>query len=501
MSIRLPGRGACSLCTLIALSLGHGHALGQSPKVTIVNMIPKSMSREANQDSEPTLAVNPSKPAEMAGSAFTPSPLGGSRAPIYISTDGGNTWGLRLIVPSQVQTADITVSISEGGRLYAGILRLPHPGPNETRLNILGADGVNATGLMKVLVDRNGVDQPFTESRRVGGKDRLYVGDNDFADIAEGKTATIDSATDTGGGVFSTALLDTRPGSNDDGAMNGPQIRPAIHPSGTVYVAFYGWRKFDEISQVEGTATADVVVVREDFGGAGKFDALKEPASAPGDGKAGIRVVNKIELPWINKVQQDFGQERVGGDLAIVVDPKGTASDKHTVYLAYADQQGAGKTYTLHLCRSNDSGMTWTKDVRVLPNAKNPALAINDAGKVAFLYQQVSAPGADQKWITKLERSTDGFQHHDDMVLAQARADTPVAQFSPYLGDYLHMMAIGKDFYGIFSMSNVPDPANFPTVQPRYQRNADFTKKRLLSLDNLTPVTPSIDPFFFKVQE
>ena len=84
---------------------------------------------------------------------------------------------------------------------------------------------------------------------------------------------------------------------------------------------------------------------------------------------------------------------------------------------------------------------------------------------------------------------------------AQARADTPVAQFCTYLGDYLHMMAVGKDFYGIFSMSNVPNPANFPTVQLRYQRNANFTQKRLLSLDNLTPVTPSIDPFFFKVEE
>ena len=68
----------------------------------------------------------------------------------------------------------------------------------------------------------------------------------------------------------------------------------------------------------------------------------------------------------------------------------------------------------------------------------------------------------------------------------------------PYLGDYLHLMAIGNDFYGVFSANNTPDMKQFPSGV-RYQRNANFTTRTLLALDNTTPVAVSIDPFFFSV--
>src|SRR5437667_817713 len=103
-----------------------------TPIVLVVNRIPKSLSGEENQDSEPTIAVNPANPRQIAASAFTPDPSEGPRAPIYVSTDGGNTWTLNSIVPSSVQdgsaTADITVAFgSASSVLYAGILRFPAP--------------------------------------------------------------------------------------------------------------------------------------------------------------------------------------------------------------------------------------------------------------------------------------------------------------------------------------------------------------------------------------
>src|SRR6266480_316083 len=58
----------------------------------------------------------------------------------------------------------------------------------------------------------------------------------------------------------------------------------------------------------------------------------------------------------------------------------------------------------------------------------------------------------------------------------------------------------GKDFFGIFSASNTPDPANFPQGVT-YQRNHDFAAKRLMALDGVTTVPASIDPFFFKVTQ
>src|SRR5262249_60143930 len=96
--------------------------------ITVVNIIPKSLSGDKNQDSEPNLAVNPSNPQQIAASAFTPDPLGGVNAPIFVTSDGGQTWQLNPIVPSQAGKAagDITVRFSPpGGRLLAGILRFP----------------------------------------------------------------------------------------------------------------------------------------------------------------------------------------------------------------------------------------------------------------------------------------------------------------------------------------------------------------------------------------
>ena len=83
-------------------------------------------------------------------------------------------------------------------------------------------------------------------------------------------------------------------------------------------------------------------------------------------------------------------------------------------------------------------------------------------------------------------------------MLANTSATSPAKLFDPYLGDYDHLVAVGADFYGIFSASNQPAAANFPSGV-KYQRNADFTSGRLLALDNSTPVAVSIDPFFFKV--
>ena len=112
----------------------------------VVNMIPRSLKRETEQDSEPFIAVNPANPLQIVGSAFTPDPFGGPQAPIYISNDGGNTWDLRSTVPSNVQTGDITVAYSGGtNNLYSGILRRP----GNLLLNILRTKNAFGTTPMK----------------------------------------------------------------------------------------------------------------------------------------------------------------------------------------------------------------------------------------------------------------------------------------------------------------------------------------------------------------
>jgi hypothetical protein len=464
-------------------------------------MIPKSLSGESNQDSEPCLAVNPANPKQVAATAFTPDPMGANLAPIFVSQDGGKTWTLNSIVPSAGITGDITVAFGTSGNcLYAGILRFPAP-PQQTRLNILRTDNAATATAMTVLVDRLGVDQPYVQaatfaSSPARAQDRVYVGHNDLA-VAGGKTTTIELSLDSRKArpAFQKVRLDQRP----TAGQNGPQSRPTIHPNGTVYAAYYGWRARSGNWRTNTlVVTADVVVVRDNAWGSGSapFQALKDP----GDDRPGLRVAQGITFPFHSTGRGVPGQQRLGGDIAIAVDP----TDSRRVYLAWAQNDPATAVYSLHVRNSTDGGATWSGDLLPpLPMAINASLAANSRGKVGLLYQQLTGTGAAQRWVTHLRRSADGL-HWDDLVLATVPADTPSVApptgFDPYIGDYAHLMAVGADFFGVFCAQNTPDQSHFPSGVA-FQRNANFTTRTLLDLDNTTHVAVSIDPFFFAATE
>jgi hypothetical protein len=187
-----------------------------------------------------------------------------------------------------------------------------------------------------------------------------------------------------------------------------------------------------------------------------------------------------------------LGLQRTGGDVSIAVDPK----NSDIVYAAYNDDQ-PNNVYALHVLRSTDRGRTWSAELKRVNNALNPALAINTDGTLGLLYQQMTGTGASQQWVTKFETTTDGSSW-TALTLAQTPATDPSKQFDPYLGDYDHLMTIGKNFYGVFSASNLPRKTNFPCGVV-YQRNVNWQSNTLLDLDQVTPVRVSIDPFFFKV--
>lgn len=460
-----------------------GGAKSTAPSLLLVNMIPRSLSGEENQDSEPSIAVNPANPLQIAASAFTPDPARGAFAPIYVSKDGGNTWTLNSIVPGANRTTgtgDITLKFSRtNGTLYAGILR---GDSKTTRLNILRTKNFDGATPMEILVDRNHVDQPYMHVSTVSkgadkGKDRVYVGNND---LNVGGSATIDQSLNAAGPnpTFKKIRIESRATPGQD----GPPVRPSVHPDGVAYAIYHAWRSFDDQT---GLGTADVVVVRDDSGGTNSkpFTDLVDPT----DKKVGMRIALNTKFNF-NGV---LGMQRTGGDVALAVSP----ANSDVVYASYNDDQGA--IYMLHVLRSTDGGRTWSADLRTIRNALNPALAINSQGKVGFLYQQLTGSGAGQRWDTKLELTANG-SNWNTISLAKVQATRPALKFDPYLGDYAHLMSVGKDFYGVFSANNTPKKSNFPNGVV-YQRNAKWSTNTLLDIDNKSPVRASIDPFFFKV--
>lgn len=475
----------CMMCLLLVFVVFNSQA---QPTVTVINMVPATLSTETNQDSEPDITVNPNNSQEIIGTAFTPNPSGSTTtAPIYISQDGGNTWTLNNIVPSgNGMTGDITVALSRNNTLYAGILR----GGSFLSMRVLRTVNYTGATTMTQLLSRSS-DQPYARvySPMGGAKvndDQLYVGHNE-TNPAPTASATfeqsLDAQTAPAPAGLTTILLEQRTPSGQD----GPPVRQAIHPDGTVYGLFV-----QRTASVGSVRTGNIVVVRDDnWGGSGTtYSALTDPS----DSVAGRFVVTGVSWVWNNSTA--MGQERLGDRVAIAVDP----TDSQTVYVAWADRPTGvtGNTSTIHVRRSTNGGATWSADLRTIPGALNPNLAVNIRGDVAFTFQQLVTVGAATNWQTHFQQSTNGGAAWTDFIMANTPSNTPTAAFLPYLGDYTGLTAVGKDFYGIFSANNTPNNANFPQGVT-YQRNANFTTNTLLNQAGTMTVAASIDPFFFRV--
>jgi hypothetical protein len=448
-------------------------------QVKLVDIIPASLSGETNQDSEPFLAVQTANPQVMVASAFTPNPVSSrGNAPVYVSQDGGNSWLLNAITPVQRMTCDITHAMPIGenhprGDLHAGTLACAA----SITLNESESNDVSSSAVMNVQSTRANVDQPFVRALGISNSDHIYVGVNDF-NQPNGHTATVDVSVD-GGVTYKSFSIEAR----NTAGQDGPSVRPAVASDNTVYAAFFGWRKFDGK-----TATSDVVVVRDDAGGTGpnSFQALKDPS----DKLPGRIVVKRTSIPWSNA--PTLGQERIGSTLSIAVDPNHSS----TVYVGWADRGSKGNIYTVHVRRSTDRGLTWSKaDLphTTIGNATNIALAVANNGVAGLLYQQLSGG----RWVTHVVQSHDGFTTVQDLILATVPANTPVQQFLPYLGDYDYLLSVGNEFRGVFCANNSPDLANFPQGVT-YQRAANFNTKSLTDGSG-NPVAISIDPFYFSV--
>lgn len=475
-ALRLCFRGAVSaFCTVLFCGVGHVNALPPAPLVTVVDIIPASLSKETDTNSEPNLAVNPAHPLQIAASAYLPDPMGGKTSSILVSTNGGMTWTCRSTVPTKKMACDVTLRF--GGlfnMLYLAAL-------NDYWTFVICRSNNLATLPMDTPIRQpgSGIDQPYVAAATIAGQDRVFVGANDWYS-STASTATVVRS------VNGTASLPTcnftpvpiefvvPPALRDD-----PEVRAAVSADGKKVYAV-----FNRLNSITGnTRVGDVILVRDDDGGnsgAASFKAL---------GATGHSVISGRTFLF----DPLLGGDRLGGDLAIAVDPR----NADNVYLVWGDV--SGNQPLLHVIRSKDGGQTWLPTLHTVNNAKNPGLAINNRGTLAFIYQQVvTNPMGQQTWFTNVELTKDDFLNVNPLTLAKfpaAEINSILGQ--PRLGDYLHLMALENTFYGIFSASNVPDPARFP-LGVIFQRYKNFATKKLLDQHG-HEVPSSVDPFFFKV--
>lgn len=467
-------------------------ASAASAQVQVVNMIPAAMSDESNRDSEPYVAVNPNNPQLIAATAFMITPSGSSNGPLLVSTNGGTSWVTQNVIPSSsggLNTFDVTLRFNSAGTaLYAALLR-----NSSVNLEIHRTTDMTLTTPFTTFNTPRLTDQPYIYSRTVTGwfdpgKDRIWIGNNDAA--ANPNSATLDQSLDAA--IAMPTVTQIRIDAGMPVGRDNYQVRTVAHPDGHVYGAFYR-----RTGSITGGYNVDVVVVRDDDWGKGMnpFRDLLDSTTMV----AGQHVASNIPVSDTMGSSTALGREWWGGDLYLSVDPNNAAR----VYISYSDSQ-SGAARTIHLRRSTDFGQTWSADLLTIASAKNAAIAINSHGTIAYLYQRLAGTSPNLRWETRLRRSTDDGATWNDELLADFPAEgTGSPTGSRIIGDYLNMVAVGKHFYGVFSSYNDQVSATFPagiTWLRNRAPNGD-PMPRLLGVDGVTTVTPSIDPFFFRTTE
>lgn len=453
----------------------HTSALAAAATLKIVDIIPNTDSAESDQNSEPSLAVDPLDPTQMIAGSFSSNFVGsGVASPYFKTTDGGTTWSDY----GSLITQDKTIAWKQDGSGVLTTILL-----NNVISTYSGTAGGSSFGSPISNFNPGDVlDQPWL---RTGPSNHVYVGYNDLS-AAGGETASVLVSTD-GGSTFTPVTVD-RVGTP---IQDAPSVRLAV-AGNTVYSVFTRLNSVaDTDSFGETRYNSQVVVVRSDNGGADGFNAL-------GSGGNGVQVATPLSVFGNTDAPRALGQERTGGDVAIAVDP----NNAQHVVVAYGNAPGATESGQLQLvvAESIDGGATWNTKFTTSASTRSaePALSILGNGTIGFLYNNYD-PATD-KLSQHLLTTSDDFATTNDTTLATESNATPISDFSPYVGDFFDLSSVGNTFYGIFSASNADNGTNAQFANLNLQR--DFTGTPGTASFQLTdgignPVAASIDPYFF----
>ncbi len=470
----------------------------------VADMIPGTLAEEGWQNAEPTLAIDPTDPTRMAASAmFLGSEgieCGALTAGVVASANSGKTWHMQCVLPLEGDAADNIPdwagdhsfdAVGSGNKTYAAYLT-----PGYVLLaRILEADiAKGIAGVPRILQDFKDTDQPHIDANRGAGSDEYSVS----ASMSEGTSGCADDGTRDAVVYAGTGTPSTPTCFQQRSAVSEiPAARSAWHSSGTVYTVYY--LPVDWTNRL-----TDVVVAKATKGASGAitYGAIDDsPVSNTGDkctsrdGLPGFRLARCVVFPWNPVSDPNFGQERrTLSQLSVAVDP----NDANVVYVAWGDISTASPSLiTLHVRASRDGGVTWdVSDLTTVTNATNPTLAVNSGSEVGFAYQQLAQRDGNAWWDTIFILARPDFLSTRRFVLAQTRADTPLWEIMPYLGDYMDLETIGTDFYGVFSANN-KFAANVYPQGLTYQRKPGGSPV-MLGFGLMVPV--SIDPYFFAIE-
>lgn len=485
-------------------------------RIRIVNMIPESIADEEWESPEPFLAVNPTNRDEIVASAmflgigeYGGRPCPAFLSPVLRSADRGDTWSLHCALKLDFNyfAGDITIAYSGlADFLYGGYQKDMVDSQWRGRLfkakPSMGEDW-NVTDLVFDSPSLDDVHLPFTAASSNAASSLVAIG-ADARNAPNCNTGVV--YWNLPSEPFTRVCVAPRPTTWCDGDELTPVVRTAVHSDETVYALTY--RIASPAADCQ-SALLDVVLFRHDPGAnvTSPFASLSDfpmistlDDCTSRDGERGFRVARCVPVPWDpDAAERGWGQvRRVFTDIAVAVDPR----NSRRVFVAWGDTASGKEGMTLHLQESRDGGATWrTEDLATVETAVNPSLAVTTQGRLGFAYQQME-DGTSGKWTTKIRI----FSDHDPpeelrtYTLAKPPVNTPQRCQQPYLGDYMHLQAIGKHFYGVFSASGDVGSAEFFPEGVAYRRDPPVPKANPCYGDDTKTPELSIDPYFYALE-
>jgi hypothetical protein len=422
-------------------------------------------------DSEPSIAVNPANPNQIVMLSFSGSAPTGTNAPLWQSTDGGQTWTKSFSIPQppgvSAIPSDQTLDYGRNNQLSLSFLNCGagctnvvtgvtnNPG-NAASFVWNQTAGVTQLTNANTATSINNADQPWVLVNRdptTAAQDDTYVAYDDFS-VRNVRVAVslganpLNFTRDRQVGTFSAGI--------------NPGLRLAKDPStGTIYAL---WQ----------TCTANC-------GSANKTISYMLNRSVDGgntwrlNGNAlGISIASGVSAQPTPK----FGTVNflLGGVEHAAVDPATGA-----LYYVYGNQDASGNNVlAIRRITVNNAG-TATIGAQTFVTtgvtAALPQVAVDTAGTVAvfyYTYDSISpAPANIPTFTTHVGISVNAAASFTNMNLSTFASPVPddlqgAATNQRVFGDYVQMKSNGNCFHGVYTANGAAFGRPFADTDPIY---------------------------------
>jgi hypothetical protein len=414
-----------------------------------VYTIDPSLSSSSAGGSEPSIAVNPANPNEIAITRFTLR--WNSNADMLFSTNGGITWTNQSTIPAPPGVAgtagcpcDQTIDFGLDGTLYGTFLTCTPGGGGCSATSVVSGSTTNPASAASwtwngnpaqlTSGSRTNVDQPWLLTNRDptnAGQTDVYVAYDNFGGAPDARVAGSFGASPVNFTVDNIA-------GTESPLTTNPGLRLAADPSnGTMYAVY------EQSSGASQPKSVTYRLNRSTDGGA--------TWTLNGDANGlVVDTVNSDQAPGFK-----FGgvNALLGGVDHAAVDP-----GNGDVYVVYGQDVSGSNQIKIRRLTDNGSGglnVGAVHNVSTSTDAALPSVAVLTDGTIGVLY--VTHDGSDSggfpTFSAHLARSTDHGSSFSDVVFqsfsSPAKDDGTARQ--RVFGDYIQMKAVGNTFYGVYS--------------------------------------------------